>query len=234
MTILRTENISKSYDGKSVLENINIHLMEGEIVSLIGESGSGKTTLFNILAGIVEPDGGKVFLGEQDITNKPGRISYMLQKDLLLEHKKVVENVALGLVVKGMKKAEAFKLAKEHLKEFGLDAVWDKYPAQLSGGMRQRVAFLRTYLASEKLALLDEPFSALDAITKSKIHDWYLSVMKKIKLSTIFITHDIEEAVRLSDRIYILGGETGKVVKEIVVDENTDAKEIWSYFRYKE
>lgn len=219
MSLLRAEHISKAYGDKQVLEDINIHLDQGEIVSLLGISGSGKTTLFHILSGIVFPDQGRVFLREEDITGSPGSISYMLQKDLLLPHKKVIDNVSLPLILKGMKKAQAREKAAPLFAEFGLDGVQQQYPSQLSGGMRQRAALLRTYLSSNGVALLDEPFSALDTLTKTSIHKWYLDIMQHIDLSTLFITHDIDEAILLSDRIYILNGTPGKIRDEIIIKE---------------
>lgn len=220
MGYLNAENITKSFDGIKIIENVSIHLDEGEIVSLLGVSGGGKTTLFNILSGLDMPDGdGKVILNGNDITGKPGEISYMLQKDLLQPHYTVLDNVALPLIVKkGMKKKEAREKANEHFEFFGLEGTQKKYPHQLSGGMKQRAALLRTYLASEGVALLDEPFSALDTITKSAVHAWYLDIMKRIKLSTLFVTHDIEEAILLSDRIYILSGKPGQISDEIKID----------------
>ncbi len=220
MGYLNAENITRSFDGVKIIENVSIHLNEGEIVSLLGVSGGGKTTLFNILSGLDTPDNdGRVMLNGKDITGKPGEISYMLQKDLLQPHYTVLDNVALPLIVKnGMKKKDARKKAEGYFASFGLDGAQKKYPHQLSGGMKQRAALLRTYLASEGVALLDEPFSALDTITRSSIHKWYLDIMKEIKLSTLFVTHDIEEAILLSDRIYILSGKPGKISDEIIID----------------
>ena len=200
--ILRAEHISKTYGEKKVLEDISIHLEQGELVSLLGVSGSGKTTLFNVLSGIIPPDEGKVYLKDQDVTSTPGSISYMLQKDL-----------------KGVKKAEAREKANPLFAEFGLEGTQYQYPSQLSGGMRQRAALLRTYLSSSGVALLDEPFSALDTLTKASVHKWYLEVMQHIDLSTLFITHDIDEAILLSDRIYILNGTPGTIKDEIVIQE---------------
>ena len=217
--ILRAEHISKTYGEKKVLEDISIHLEQGELVSLLGVSGSGKTTLFNVLSGIIPPDEGKVYLKDQDVTSTPGSISYMLQKDLLLPHKKMIDNVALPLVLKGVKKAEAREKANPLFAEFGLEGTQYQYPSQLSGGMRQRAALLRTYLSSSGVALLDEPFSALDTLTKASVHKWYLEVMQHIDLSTLFITHDIDEAILLSDRIYILNGTPGTIKDEIVIQE---------------
>lgn len=219
MTILRTEQIAKSFDGEKILEDISIELHRGEIVSLLGVSGGGKSTLFNLIAGLKKPDHGRILLEGEDITGKTGKVSYMLQKDLMLPYRTMVDNVALPLLVKGMNKKQAREKASAHFARFGLAGTEKKYPAQLSGGMRQRAALLRTYLFSEKVALLDEPFSALDMLTKSDMHEWYLNVMEEIRLSTLFITHDIEEAILLSDRIYLLTGRPGRITKEIVIRE---------------
>lgn len=220
MGYLRTENISKSFGEKKIIDDINIHLDEGEIVCLLGVSGSGKTTLFNVISGLYQPDGGKIILNDEDITGKPGEISYMLQKDLLQPYYTVLDNVCLPLIIKnGMKKKDAREKASPLFAQFGLEGTQKKYPAQLSGGMKQRAALLRTYLASHGVALLDEPFSALDTITKSSIHEWYLGIMQEIKLSTLFVTHDIDEAILLSDRIYILSGRPGKISAEFRITQ---------------
>lgn len=217
MVKLKAENITKSFEGTEIIKDVTIELHEKEIVSLLGVSGGGKTTLFNVLSGLSIPDKGKVHLQNEDITGKPGKISYMLQKDLLLPYYRVVHNVALPLIIKGAKKKEAYKKASELFPFFGLEGTEKKFPHQLSGGMKQRAAFLRTYLSSEGVALLDEPFSALDTITKASVHEWYLKIMEEIELSTIFITHDIDEAILLSDRIYILSGKPGKITDEIEI-----------------
>ena len=219
MSLLIVKNVSKAFDQNKIIDNIDIELNEGEIVSLLGASGGGKTTLFNIIAGISAPDSGNVYLDGEDITGRSGLVSYMLQKDMLLPYKTVLDNVALPLVIKGMKKKAAREKALPYLEQFGLKGYENKYPKSLSGGMRQRAAFLRTYLFSGKVAILDEPFSALDMLTKGELHDWYMSIMKEIKLSTLFITHDIDEAIMLSDRIYILTGKPGTITKEIVISE---------------
>ena len=204
MEKLEVGNISIAFDGKKVLDNVSLTLREGELVCLLGVSGGGKTTLFNIISGLLLPDEGQVFLDGEDVTGKPGRISYMLQKDLLLPYRTIEDNVALPLQLRGIKKKEARKQAGMLFEEFGLTGTEKLWPAQLSGGMRQRAALLRTYLFSQNVALLDEPFSALDTLTKASVHRWYLDVMERIKLSTLFITHDIDEAILLSDRIYLL------------------------------
>lgn len=218
MKKLEVKNVSKAFEDKKVLEDISIHLNKGELVSLLGVSGSGKTTLFNVISGLFAPDAGSVWLDGEEITGRPGQISYMLQKDLLLPFRTIEDNVALPLIIKGTPKKEARKKAGELFEEFGLAGTEKKYPGQLSGGMRQRAALLRTYMFSQNVALLDEPFSALDTITKSAIHDWYLDVMQQIQLSTLFITHDIDEAILLSDRIYLLTGSPGRITDEIIID----------------
>lgn len=215
--LLRAEGISKRFGDNEVLQNVDFTLKKGEIVCLLGVSGGGKTTLFNILSGLMQPDSGKVYLCDRDITGKPGEISYMLQKDLLLPYRTVVDNVALPLIIKGVPKKEAREKASSYFAQFGIDGTQKKYPNKLSGGMRQRAALLRTYLASDGVALLDEPFSALDTITKSAMHDWYLDIMNEIDLTTLFITHDTDEAVKLSDRICILGGKPGHFLCEIPI-----------------
>lgn len=219
MEILSVNSLSKSFGNKKIIEDISLSLKKGEIISLLGVSGAGKTTLFNCISGILNADSGTVLLNGNDITGKPGNISYMLQKDMLLEYKKIIDNVSLPLLLSGKSKKQARVKAAEHFEEFGIAGTENMYPGELSGGMRQRAALLRTYLASNGVALLDEPFSALDTITKSQMHRWYLSVMEKIDLSTIFITHDIDEAILLSDRVLILSGTPGKITHEIRIGE---------------
>ena len=219
MSKLIVKDVTFSYDQENIIEDINIELHDNEVVCLLGSSGGGKTTLFNVISGLRTPQKGKVLLDGEDITGQPGHISYMLQKDLLLPYRTIEDNVALPLIIKGEKKREARKKAGEFFDEFGLSGTQKKYPSQLSGGMRQRAALLRTYMFSKDVALLDEPFSALDTLTKSDMHRWYLDVMNKIHLSTLFITHDIDEAILLSDRIYLLTGKPGKITEEIVIKE---------------
>ena len=219
MAELKVCNVSKSFDGRKIIDDISIELREGELVSLLGTSGGGKTTLFNVIAGLHEPDQGKVYIDGKDVTGKSGHVSYMLQKDLLLPYKTVEDNVSLPLVLKGMKQNEARAKVAEYFLEFGIEGTQKKYPHQLSGGMRQRAALLRTYMFSSEVALLDEPFSALDTLTKREMHKWYLKVMEKIRLSTLFITHDIDAAILLSDRIYLLTGTPGTITHMIEIRE---------------
>lgn len=215
MELLRTEGITKRYGSRTIIRDISIHLDQGELVTLLGLSGAGKTTLFHCMSGLITPDEGRVFLRGEDVTGRTGKVSYMLQKDLLLPHKKVIDNVALPLILKGESRAKAREQVSPMFKEFGLEGTQMQYPSQLSGGMRQRAALLRTYLSASGAALLDEPFSALDPMTRMQMHAWYLDMMQKIDLSTLLITHDIDEAILLSDRIYILTGQPGEIRDEI-------------------
>jgi ABC-type nitrate/sulfonate/bicarbonate transport system ATPase subunit len=215
---LETQNISKHFAGELIIKDISIHLKENELVSLLGVSGIGKSTLFNVIAGVATPETGKVLLNGEDITGRAGKVSYMQQKDLMQPHMTVLDNVALPLFIRGMNKREARVQALSHFVDFGLEGTSKKYPVQLSGGMRQRAALLRTYLFSKDVALFDEPFSALDAITKSAMHRWYLALMERINMSTLFITHDIDEAILLSDRVYIMTGPPGMITHEILID----------------
>lgn len=237
MAQLKAEGITKSFDSKTVIKGVSLELKEGELVSLLGVSGGGKTTLFHIIAGLSLPDEGHVYLDGEEITGKPGLVSYMLQKDLLLPYRTIVDNVALPLLIKGMKKKEAREKAGEYFKLFGLEGTEKQYPSQLSGGMRQRAALLRTYLFSNSVALLDEPFSALDMLTKRGVHEWYLKVMEDIHLSTLFITHDIDEAILLSDRICLLTGSPGRITKEIIIREPKPREKNFNiseeFFKYK-
>lgn len=219
MVVLKATNVTKKYENDVIIEDISLEVKKGEIVSLLGVSGVGKTTLFHVLSGLLKPECGAVYLDNEEITGNPGRISYMLQKDLMLPHKKIIDNVALPLRIKGMSKKEARLKVNPMFEKFGIEGTQYKYPSQLSGGMRQRAALLRTYFSSNGVALLDEPFSALDTITKSAMHKWYLEVMKHIELATVVITHDIDEAIILSDRIYLMTGKPGKITEEIVIKE---------------
>lgn len=189
-------NVSKSYNNTLVLEDINIKVNEGELVTILGPSGSGKSTIFNIITNLTQKDNGNVYID--------GKISYMQQKDLLLPYKTIIDNVSLPLILNKENKKNAQEIVRPYFKEFGLEGYEDKYPSELSGGMKQRANFLRTFINSNDLMLLDEPFGALDSITKTNMQKWLLNVREKFNSTIILITHDIEEAITLSDRIYLI------------------------------
>ncbi len=213
--VIEARNIAKSYGDNLILQDVSLHVDEGELVSLLGVSGAGKTTLFRVLAGLEIPQAGQVMLRGEDVTGVTGKMSYMPQRDLLLPHKKIIDNVALPLILRGEHRRASRERAMELLTRFGLEQTAMQYPAQLSGGMRQRAALLRTFLGSRGVMLLDEPFSALDARTKRELHEWYGEVMQKLHLTTLFITHDMEEAASFSDRVYLLSGRPGKITAEV-------------------
>lgn len=216
--ILDIKNLSYSFGNNPILKDINIHVNENEMVAIVGSSGVGKSTLFNLIAGVLKKQVGEITInGSNDYI---GKVAYMLQKDLLFEHKTIIDNVILPLIIAKVNKKEALEEGNKILKQFNLDKYANKYPQQLSGGMRQRVALIRTYMFKRKIFLLDEAFSALDAITKKELHKWYLDLKKEFNLTTLLITHDIEEAVFLSDRIYILGNKPGEIIEEIKIKIN--------------
>ena len=188
------------------------------MVAIVGSSGVGKSTLFNLIAGVLKKQTGEIIINSSD--DYIGKVAYMLQKDLLFEHKTIINNVILPLIIAKVNKKEALEEGNKILKQFNLDKYANKYPQQLSGGMRQRVALIRTYMFKKNIFLLDEAFSALDAITKKELHKWYLDLKKEFNLTTLLITHDIEEAVFLSDRIYILGNKPGEIIGEIKIKIN--------------
>lgn len=204
-------------NGQVVAKDISIELQPGTITCLVGRSGCGKTTLLHSLAGLLQPQEGKVLLHGSDITGHPGHIGYMLQKDLLIPSKRIIDNVALPLELKGVSRAEARTRAQEMLERGGLERVAQSWPHELSGGMRQRVAFLRTALIGSDIILLDEPFSALDALTRREMRVWLMSSVKEFDLSVLVITHDVDEAVAIASRIYVMAGSPAQgVVTKIV------------------
>ena len=216
--ILDIKNLSYSFGNNPILKDINIHVNKNEMVAIVGSSGVGKSTLFNLIAGVLKKQVGEITInGSNDYI---GKVAYMLQKDLLFEHKTIIDNVILPLIIAKVNKKEALEEGNKILKQFNLDKYAHKYPQQLSGGMRQRVALIRTYMFKKNIFLLDEAFSALDAITKKELHKWYLDLKKEFNLTTLLITHDIEEAVFLSDRIYILGNKPGEIIGEIKIEIN--------------
>ena len=204
------KNISKSFDNMEILKDINIEVNEGELISILGPSGSGKSTIFNILTNIISSDKGEI--------NINGDISYMYQKDMMVPWKKVIDNIGIPLIFKGKNKKDSREEVKKHINDFGLSGFEYKYPSQLSGGMKQRANFLKTYLTSKDIMLLDEPFGALDSMTRRKMQRWLLDLTKVMNSTILFITHDIEEAILLSNRIYIISEKPAIIKGEIIVN----------------
>lgn len=220
---LSIKNLYKEYplkDGTTfeTLNDISMDIKKEEFVTIIGPSGSGKSTLFNIISGLESPTEGDVLLDGQSIIDKKGYVSYMPQKDHLLPWRNILDNVILGVEVKGMNKKEAREIALSYMEVFGLTGFEKEYPNALSGGMRQRAALLRTILLNNDVLLLDEPFGALDEITRVQMQDWLLSIRKKFNHTIIFVTHSIDEAIYLSDRIYVFSKRPASIKYEIDID----------------
>jgi NitT/TauT family transport system ATP-binding protein len=199
------------------LEPVSFAIREGSFVSVIGPSGCGKSTLFNIIAGLQRPSGGAVVIDGEEATGTIGRIGYMLQKDLLLPWRTVLDNVVLGMEIKGVPRTRARAIALPYLEKYGLGGFESRYPRELSGGMRQRAALLRTLLLDTDIILLDEPFGALDAQTRSAMQEWLLQLWADFGKTVIFVTHDVDEAIHLSDEILVISARPGRIVDRIAV-----------------
>ena len=221
MPTLEARRLTLSWDGGAtiVARDVSLSVSEGQTVCLVGRSGCGKTTILHALSGLSKPLEGQVLLQNEDVTGIPGRVSYMLQKDLLLPHLRILENTALPLVLGGMAKAEARERARALFDRFGLAGTEEAWPSELSGGMRQRAAFLRTYLMGNKAVLLDEPFSALDALTRVELRRWYARMAEELGIASVVITHDVDEAVSLASRVYVLRGTPSAGVPSQIVAE---------------
>jgi len=206
-------------DGRIVtaLGGVNLTVAKGEFVTLIGPSGCGKSTLLNIICGLIEPDSGEVLLDGQPIQQRTGMVGYMPQKDLLLPWRKVLDNVILGREISGLDRKAARQEALRLLPLFGLQGFEHSYPATLSGGMRQRAALLRTFLCQRDVMLLDEPFGALDALTRRGLQQWLLEVWERFRQTILFVTHDVDEAVYLADRVYVMTPRPGRIELELDV-----------------
>lgn len=194
-----------------VLREVDLFAREGEFVTIIGPSGCGKSTLLNLLSGLQQPASGEIRIDGRQLSDRLGIAAYMPQKDLLMPWRTILDNVILGLEVEGVPRGEARRKAMEHMEMFGLGSFEHAYPSTLSGGMRQRAAFLRTILTHREIMLLDEPFGALDALTRYEMQEWLLSLWDRLGKTILFITHDVDEAVLLSDRVYVLTARPGRV-----------------------
>ena len=197
---------------------MSLHVDGQEFVTLVGPSGSGKSTLFHLLAGLLEPDEGEIWLDGQPQHERTGNFGYMPQRDLLLQWRSVAANVAIPLELGGMDRTAARVRAEEMLFHFGLEEFGDLYPSALSGGMRQRAALLRTILTEQDMLLLDEPFGALDALTRRELQDWLLDIWQEYSKTIFFITHDVDEALYLGDRVMVLSSRPGHIVETLEVD----------------
>jgi ABC-type nitrate/sulfonate/bicarbonate transport system ATPase subunit len=219
--LLELRAVTKTFGPVTALARFDAAVAPGEFVTVVGPSGCGKSTLFNILAGLEEPDAGGVlrFEGRScHASDLLGRVSFMPQRDLLLPWRNVVDNAVLALEVEGVPRKEARAKALRMLPEFGLAGFEGQYPHQLSGGMRQRVALMRTFLFERDLMLLDEPFGALDALTRAMMQRWLLDVWQKYRRTIFFITHDVDEAIFLGDRVLVMTARPGSVKLEQIVD----------------
>jgi len=213
--ILRLENISLTYQAENgevtALENLRFHAWEGEQIAVVGPSGCGKSTLLSIIAGLEPPTHGKVYVDGEPVSGVSDKIGYMLQNDNLLSWRTIRSNVLLGLEIRKMLTPENTQYADTLLETYGLGQFRDKYPSQLSGGMRQRVALIRTLATRPKLLLLDEAFSALDYQTRLAVTDDVFRILKKVGKTAIIVTHDIPEGISMADRIVVLSHRPGRV-----------------------
>jgi ABC-type nitrate/sulfonate/bicarbonate transport system ATPase subunit len=199
------------------VDGIDLDLRAGEFVTIVGPSGCGKSTLLNIVAGLEQPSSGQILIDNRPAENRRGSFAYMFQKDLLFPWRTIRDNVAVGLEVQGVPRREARERAMGLLRQFGLEGFAHKFPAQLSGGMRQRAALMRTLLCNRDVLLLDEPFGALDAMTRGVMQEWLLGIWEADHRTILFITHDIEEAVFLSDRVLMMSARPGRIKGEVEV-----------------
>ena len=216
-SVLEFQNVSFRYPNSTILDSLNFTIQDGEFISIVGASGSGKSTLFRLITGLEQETTGSILVNGQNQENRLGTVGYMPQQDLLLPWRTIIDNASLPLELKGLKKSQAVEQARELLEEFGLKGVEQHYPSDLSGGMKQRVSFLRTVLSGSNLLLLDEPFSALDAITRLSMQEWLLEQWQKRQHTILFITHDVNEALFLSDRIFIVADKPMKRLEEVRV-----------------
>ncbi|MCU5112367.1 ABC transporter ATP-binding protein [Bacillus wiedmannii] len=223
--ILQFHNVSFHYDEKPIINELNASIQDKEFVSIIGPSGCGKSTLFRLITGLEEVSTGQIELTE----TKSHPVGYMPQKDMLLPWRTIIENAALPLECQGVQKKEAQIKAKELLHKFGLQGYETKYPKDLSGGMRQRVSFIRTLLTGGEILLLDEPFSALDALTKASLQEWLFEQWKEWEKTILFITHDVEEALFLSNRILVVEQQpiTTLIERVVPLDRNRTRKDLY-------
>jgi ABC-type nitrate/sulfonate/bicarbonate transport system ATPase subunit len=224
MTTPRIElsRISKTFMGAGravpALEDVSLQVMPGEFVTIIGPSGSGKSTLFNLCVGLLQPDAGDILIDGARPKSRRGMLGYMPQRDLLMPWRSVLDNTIIPLELQGVPKRDARLKALELVAPFGLEGFEKEYPSALSGGMRQRAALLRTCLTGRSTLLLDEPFGALDALTRREMQNWLLEIWHEFGWTVMFITHDVEEAIYLADRVFVLSARPGRVKHELSIE----------------
>ncbi|MGP4077852.1 ABC transporter ATP-binding protein [Halobacillus sp. K22] len=214
MNKLVVDQLTKSFDSSIILQNVSFSIQEGEFVSILGPSGSGKSTLFHLIGGLYPPDSGEIYINGERTTGEKGRISYMPQSPSLLPWRTILENVVLGSeIIEQPNKSNALHM----IQQAGLEGYEHAYPSQLSGGMKQRASFIRSLLSPQSLICLDEPFSALDEFTRMDMQEWLLSIWTEHRRSVLFVTHNIEEAIFLSDRVIVLSDRPAKVQREFTI-----------------
>lgn len=224
---LAVENLNFSYTDKKIIRDLSFAVQDGEFISILGPSGCGKSTLLNVLAGILQPESGRILIDGRQTTGVTSQFAYMPQNDLLFSWKTIMDNVCLYGEIHHCREAMR-EQARRQLARFGLAGCENKYPGELSGGMRQRAAFLRTTLCEAEIYLLDEPFGALDVITRSDMQDWLRELCSSMKKTILLVTHDTDEAIYLSDRILILGAPGEGIREEITVTEMNRTRK-WLY-----
>ena len=211
-------DLSHRFGDLEVLDRIDLDVPEGCFVSLVGPSGCGKSTLLRILAGLLTPTDGDARIADRSIVDRPGHVAYMPQRDLLLPWRRALRNATVGAEIAGMTRAQAERKAADLFGPFGLTGFERAWPAELSGGMRQRLALLRTFLCGRDVLLLDEPFGALDAITRRDMHGWLQDVLQVDRRTVLLVTHDVEEALVLSDVVVVLSDRPARIVEQMPVD----------------
>lgn len=216
--MIAVDGLIHRFGNVVVLDHVTFDVPAGGFVGLVGPSGCGKSTLLRILAGLLVPDGGEATIGHDPVIGRPGRAAYMPQRDLLLPWRRVLGNATVGAEITGVPRDEARAQARRLLGRFGLEGFEDAWPATLSGGMRQRLALLRTFLCGRDVLLLDEPFGALDAITRREMHEWLQQVLAHDPRTVLLVTHDVEEALVLSDAVIVLSDRPARIVKQVPVD----------------
>ncbi len=215
---LELREVSKSFGETDVLAGISLKVQPGEFVSILGPSGAGKSTIFQILTGGIKQDAGELRFDNQPIRKTAGHFAFMPQRDALMPWRRILDNTTLGLEVQGVRRKQARQQVAPLFREFGLEGFERHYPAQLSGGMRQRAALLRTVVQHRDMLLLDEPFGALDALTRTTMQRWLEGMWQTHRWTALLITHDVREAVYLSDRIYVLSARPAQVIREFQID----------------